>query len=339
MYFYFKTDKQITEGDSMRKYVSKEEEEIWARRYLQGETCRNISKDYPQYHESTISRHIKKLDLSRGKGHLKEKDDKKQIILEEYIKDKYATCTSLGKKYNISDRTISTWLKQNNIPLKQSSGVISHCKEDYFSKIDNPNKAYLLGFITADGAVTGKKEYEPTTCSIEVKDDDCDVVKFAQQEINPEATITPCYYDKKHNVRISFNSKKLCTDLAKYGIVRNKSKIIESVPVHLIPKELLCYYFRGLIDGDGCIHKNGGISIYSGSKRFIESVQEILIQETGVKKLGIYEGTTYFITWTSKQDKIKLFNYLYNNLNATFYYKRKYNRICNSLYGNTEVTN
>ena len=28
-------------------------------------------------------------------------------------------------------------------------------------------------------------------------------------------------------------------------------------------EELLKYYFRGLIDGDGCIHKDGKISIYS----------------------------------------------------------------------------
>lgn len=317
----------------MRKVVTNEEKEEWARRYLAGETCRAISKDYPQYNENTISKHIRKMGISRGKGHIKEKDDLKEIVLKEYCEDKYATCTSLGKKYGLSDRTISDWLKANNIKIKQVAGKITHCDTSYFEKIDTPDKAYLLGFITADGAVVGG------CCSIEVKDEDAEILEFAKRQINPQASITPCYYEKKHNMRVAFNSKKLCEDLSKYGIVQNKSKTIKKVPKDFIPKELLCYYFRGLIDGDGCVHKNGGISIYSGSEDFIKSVQNVIIEETGVQRLGIYQGTTFFITWTSKEDREKLFNYLYSNLNATYYYSRKYQRIYSSLHGNTEVTN
>lgn len=317
----------------MRKIVTKEEEQQWVERYLKGETCRLISRDYPQYNESTISRHIKKLGLSRGKGHIKEKDDLKEKVLDEYCRDKYATCSSLGRKYDLSDRTISKWLKQNNIKIKQKQGIITHCNMEYFEQIDTPDKAYLLGFITADGAIVGN------CCSIEVEDKDGAIIEFARSRINPDAAITPCYYGKKHNLRVSFNSKKICEDLSQYNIIQNKSKMITEVPINKIPKDLQCFYFRGLIDGDGCIHKNGGISIYSGSKPFIESVQSILVKEIGVKKLGIYTGTTYFITWTSKSDRQKLFDYLYSNLNATFYYKRKYDRIYKSLYDNTEVTN
>lgn len=321
----------------MRK-VTEEEKQIWIQRYLEGETARNIWRDYPQYSESTVSRVIQKAGISRGRGHVKAKDDVKEKIIKEYTEDKYATFTSLGRKYNIHDQTISRWIKETGIETKQGSGCISHCNEDYFKKIDNPNKAYLLGFITADGAITGKKETS-TCCSIEVKDSDRDVIIFAQKEINPLATITECHYQHKNNARISFNSKKLCKDLQKYGIVRNKSLILKEIPKGLIPKHLLPYYFRGLIDGDGCIHKNGGVSIYSGSKSFIESVQQTLIEEVGLTKLSIYQGTSYFITWTSKKDRQKLFNYLYSNLNDTFYYKRKYERLYNSLHDNTEVTN
>lgn len=111
-----------------------------------------------------------------------------------------------------------------------------------------------------------------------------------------------------------------------------------NIPVDKIPKELLCYYFRGLIDGDGSISPTGGISIYSGTESFIKNVQDILVQEIGVTRLGIYKGTAYFVSWNSKEDKIKIYNYLYgDHLNNTFYYKRKHDRIFNYLYGNTEV--
>lgn len=321
----------------MRKIVTEEMKEIWAKRYLQGETCRSISLDYP-FNENTISKHIRKMGISRGKGNQLKYLNLKPTILQEYQDNNKITIVELARKYNISDRTISDWLHQNNIPIKQKQGLISNCQEDYFEKIDNPNKAYLLGFITADGSVTGKKGYEPRTCSIEIHEKDKELLEFAKRQINPQATITECFYDKKRNMRISFNSKKLCNDLAQYGVVRNKSMILSEVPINLIPKDLLPYYFRGLVDGDGCIHLNGAISIYSGSYDFIQSIQNILCQECNLTKNKIYKGTSYFISWNSKKDKISLFHYLYDNLTATFYYKRKYERLYNFISTNTEIT-
>lgn len=223
-------------------------------------------------------------------------------------------CKDIAIKYSIDEHTVYRVLDKNKI--KRQSGYHSNCIEDYFAKIDNPHKAYLLGFITADGAIVNE------VLSIEVNEEDIDVLKFAQDQINPFAKIIKT---NKNCCRISFSAKAIGRDLVKYGIIQNKSKTIKEVPINLIPKELHPFYFRGLIDGDGCIHKDGKISIYSGSEDFIKHVQEILVEEIGVKKLKIYHGTTYFITWGAKEDKQKLFNYLYNNLNDTFYYKRKYN--------------
>lgn len=324
----------------MKKIVSEEEKRIWAKRYLNGETARSIWKDYQQYSESTISRNIRKMGISRGKGVNPYCESIKEQVISEYLTDKKSTFVSLGKKYNISDRTVSNWIQEKGIRKKQSSGKISNCNENYFENIDGPNKAYLLGFITADGAVTGKRNYEPNTCSIEVKDTDADILLFARQEINPDAKLIDCYYNKKTNKKVSFSSKKLCDDLKKYGVVKNKSKIIKEVPIDLIPKNLLPFYFRGLIDGDGCIHKNGAVSIYSGSKDFIISIQKTLCKEANVKQLGIYKGTSYFISWSSKTDREKIYNYLYKDkLEKTYYYKRKHDRLFNSLYDNTVVNN
>lgn len=323
----------------MKEVITKEIEDAIIERYLKGETARNIAKDYPQFNENTISRHIRQRGFSRGKGRTLKNIELEQIIVKEYLEDKYATFMSLAKKYELSDRTISKWVKKAGISNKQKSGIITHCNEHYFDEIDTPAKAYLLGFITADGAVVYAKEGHRGALSIEIQEKDIDLLHFAKKEINPTSTIT--YVDKGNNhrnVRVNFASTVLCDSLIKYGIVQNKSKTIEKVPIDLIPSDLLCYYFRGLIDGDGCIHKNGGISIYSGSQKFIQDVQRIIIEKTGVKKLGIYHGTSYFITWTSREDRQKLFDYLYKNLDSCFYYKRKYERIYNSLYANTEIS-
>ena len=68
-------------------------------------------------------------------------------------------------------------------------------------------------------------------------------------------------------------------------------------------------------------------------------MQRILVEKLQLSNLKIYHGSTYFITWGSKNDKEKLFHYLYDNLDATFYYQRKYNRLKENVYANTEITN
>ena len=316
-----------------RKNVSKDIEQQWFNRYLKGETARNIAKDYPDFHESTVMRHIKKAGISRGNVPYD------IYINRENIKNDYIEhnmyCEDLAKKYNVDVHTIYSIL--DSYGIKRKTGIKTSCDDTYFEKIDTPDKAYLLGFITADGSIIGKYH---GTCRIEIHEKDRDLLEYAKEQINPTAVINKINHNGKNNVQISFNSVKLCKDLAKYNVVPNKSKIITCVPIEEIPKSLLKFYFRGLIDGDGCIHKEGGVSIYSGSKEYITSVQQILCKEANLTQLKIYHGTSYFVSWHSKEDRQNLYDYLYKDcLEDCFYYKRKYQRLFNSLYGNTEVTN
>lgn len=316
----------------MKATIDEYKDEI-IKRYLSGETAVEIAKTLP-FHNSHISRRLHKWGVSRGNK------SKKRIEYSSQIQQDFLTgnyyCEDLAKKYGLDVHTIYNILDEAGI--QRRTGIRSNCDEDYFEQINNPHKAYLLGFITADGAVVN--DY----LSIEVQSKDRGLIEFAQKQINPKASITPIHYittriadngqtytKVKNDFRIAFSAKKIGQDLQKYGVVQNKSKTLTHVPVELIPNNLLPFYFRGLIDGDGCIHKDGKVSIYSGSKPFIEDVQKVLIEQAGVSQLGIYQGTSYFITWGSKIDKTKLFEYLYQDLNATYYYPRKYERLKNNL--------
>ena len=68
--------------------------------------------------------------------------------------------------------------------MKQKNGYISNCKEDYFEEINSPHKAYLLGFITAGGAVVAKPNGTSKTCSIEVHEKDKDLIIRENAEVN-----------------------------------------------------------------------------------------------------------------------------------------------------------
>ena len=316
----------------MKAEIDNYKDEIISR-YLTGETALDISKDLP-FHNSHISRRLHLWGVSRGRKS-KKRCDNSEAIKQDYLSGEYY-CEDLAKKYHMDVHTIYNILNEANIHRHQ--GVRSKCNEDYFEKIDNPNKAYLLGFIKADGAIVNNH------LAIEVHKKDKGLILFAQEQINPQATISEVnsitttvtqsgkkYTSQKNDVKIAFGSQKIGLDLGKYGIIQNKSKNLTRVPVEYIPKNLLSFYFRGLVDGDGCVHKDGKVSIYSGSREFIENVQKILTEEAQVSKLGIYHGTSYFVTWASKKDKKKLFNYLYKDLDATYYYPRKYERLKNNL--------
>lgn len=272
----------------------------------------------------TVTRTLQRLGLTESKLSPKLQNIYNNVV-QEFKEGKY--CKELAKKYQVNEQSIYKILDKAGI--KRQTGYHSKCDESYFSLIDTPHKAYLLGFITADGAIVNE------VLSIEVHKDDVEVLDFAKAQINPNATLTPT----RNCFKVTFSAKALGRDLSKYGVIQNKSKLIKKVPIDLIPKNLLPFYFRGLIDGDGCVHKDGKIAIYSGSREFIEDVQRILVQEAQVTKLNIYKGTTFFIQWGSYKDKEKIFHYLYDNLDATYYYKRKYlrlNQILNNA--NTEAT-
>lgn len=316
----------------MKASIDEYKDEI-IERYLAGETAVEIAKTLP-FHNSHISRRLHKWGVSRGNKSKKRVDNSLQIQ-QDFLTGQYY-CEDLAKKYGLDVHTIYNILDEANI--QRQTGVRSNCDVDYFEQIDNPHKAYLLGFITADGAVVNN------CLSIEVQSKDKGLIEFAQAQINPKATITPIHYSalciapdgkeytrSKDDLRIAFSAKKIGQDLQKYGVVQNKSKTLTCVPTELVPNNLLPFYFRGLIDGDGCVHKDGKVSIYSGSYPFIEDVQKVLTEQAAVSKLGIYQGTSYFVTWSSKADKAKLFQYLYQDLNATYYYPRKYERLKNNL--------
>lgn len=314
----------------MRKIVTEEMLQEWRERYLAGETARSIWQDYKdQFAECTVEKRIRQMGISRGKGFIPHIEANKQNIIDDFKTGNYY-CYELAEKYNCNDRTIAALLKREGIEVLR--GMKSSCNENYFENIDTPHKAYLLGFITADGSIIGKYN---SACAIEVHEHDRALIEFAKEQINPEATITECHTEGKNNCRVNFSSKKMCEDLSKYNIIPNKSKTITRVPIELIPDNLLRFYFRGLIDGDGCIHLDGKVSIYSGSLQFIQHVQQVLISKLDLTQLKIYHGTTWFISWSSKKDRQKLYDYLYKDcLEDTFYFKRKYDRLYNSLYDN-----
>ena len=137
-------------------------------------------------------------------------------------------------------------LREKNLPEK----------EDFFENIDCESKAYILGFIASDGCI----QPELNRIKIDLKDTDEDILIKIQKEIGhknklshyPQGIDIGDKHYRAHTSRLIISSKKMVKDLEKYGIVKNKSNIL-NVDLDKIPKEYFFDYLRGVIDGDGCI--------------------------------------------------------------------------------------
>ena len=74
-----------------------------------------------------------------------------KIYEEEHIKNRLSY-SQIREKYNISRGTWDYWIRQK---LGKSADQRKYvCKDDFFDNIDSEIKAYLLGFLYADGYIS-----------------------------------------------------------------------------------------------------------------------------------------------------------------------------------------
>lgn len=184
--------------------------------------------------------------------------------------------------------------------------------ENYFSKINNHEKAYILGFISADGGV-----YENNLTIGQSGKYGKIILEWIREKMNSNNVIVD-HKPKKdtHNVhyKLHINSKKIVKDLKKYNIIENKKYNYD------FPKILNTKFFksflRGYFDGDGCVgiyneksYSNGGNINYSeylklsfyGTKIFINNSNERIPLKLRGRVLTSKSGIHAEIIWTNKK--------------------------------------
>ena len=173
----------------------------------------------------------------------------------EKIKKMYSDGYTLSEIANHfgykSYKPVRTILHNEGVNLKLKIGSRSRTKsldENYFSIIDTPNKAYILGWIISDGYVSkGKLVFGLK---------DVEIIQFIKNELKSEHKINDSLiYDKrtgKYNrqYRIQICSKKISEDWNNLGIQESKSFTAQ---LPKIETELLPHLVRGLFEGDGYI--------------------------------------------------------------------------------------
>lgn len=284
----------------------------------------NISRDFQRI-KRLVKKELGNVKSPRGYFY-------KQEIIEEIlnlINNGYKP-TQIANKLGIPVNALEEWIRRKypNVSFMPNKGNIH-----YFETIDSYAKAYIVGFIAADGCVSIINNYK--ILSINIKYSDRDVLEFIKEEIKFEHeiyTITkPLPYDKSRlntQAVIRLEDTTLVESLEKLGIKPHKSLKMDNI-IPNIPYEYRDAFIIGYFDGDGCCYlpcqkkyKSNEICVQIlGTESFLKGIQEHLqLKCSHIRKT---HAKIHELTFTNKEDIIRFFK-CYENL--PFYYKRKYNK-------------
>jgi hypothetical protein len=249
------------------------------------------------------------------------RNDKWTLDEVEFIKNNYLNMSyaEMGKKLN---RTrVAVMVKANRIGISLPEKY--SFERSYFRSIDTEDKAYWLGFIYADGYIAGKYEL-----GIELSQKDYAHLEKFKKCLSGD---TPIKSFDKIVKGVSYSmcslrlySKTLIDDLMNFGLIPNKSSVIEFPS---LKNSQIKHFVRGYFDGNGSLYidksKNMLRSkITCGSRSFIDSLQTMLNNES-IDSFIIDCGTKFDLGFSSKRSTTKFLEYLYGG--ATIYLDRKYN--------------
>jgi len=178
--------------------------------------------------------------------------------------------------------------------------------DNFFKVIDTDEKAYILGFITANSCLSKSV----TTISINKRD--LDILKKIRDIVSPSSNIT---YKKncEHIIEVKLYSQQFCNDICRHLKI-NPEKKINLIKFPNLLSELLTWGFiRGYFDGNGSIrdpikYSKPECDISSNSHSFL-------------KQLGEFGGIKYYFSERSSR-------LYYYGINAQDFMHKMYNRAC-----------
>ena len=191
---------------------------------------------------------------------------------------------NIRKDYNVSHSTINRVLKENNVAIR---GNRKHFyNEDIFKKINTAEKAYWIGFITADGYINEDRNF--MRIKLQEKDKD-HLYKFMKFIGGDEGMIKYEFHnitgDKQWYIEVS--GKTFIKSLVELGIRQKKSS--NEQWCNKIPEKYIKDYIRGIIDGDGHISLENKRFDICNSESLLIQLQNFLIKEYNTSKTKIYD--------------------------------------------------
>lgn len=209
---------------------------------------------------------------------------------------------------NISKTAGYKYLKGN---YKQKGNRLQH-EHTFFDCIDSEIKAYLLGFLLADGSISKTKNHITIHNSV----NDLQVIEYFQKFITPETKIHFREYElKKNTVLIAWSSKHMKKTLEGYNILPNKTFHLDFTFDFNITGKFTRHFMRGFFDGDGTL-TSGRLEFMNNSLPFIKQINTIISSlfhvEPKVRERKTKNVTTFLVYYNSFGKRKMFFKTIYD---------------------------
>lgn len=264
-------------------------------------------------------------------------EEQEKEIIDMYTNRNMST-VKIGNVFNCGNKVIAKVLERYGIPRTGVGNRKYSLDEHYFDVIDTPNKAYILGFLYADGCNFPKKQ----TISMSLEEHDKEILEKIRLEIGSEKELEFIEQSKRKDKdndyhyndcwRLLMFSSHMCKVLNEHGMTPRKSLTLQ-FPKHL-DKSLLSHFVRGYFDGDGSYSshytKRGwfqSLITITSTEDFCKDCLETIREQAGINGGGIYDasshnGITKVLSISGTNQINKFFEWLYKD--AELYMKRKY---------------
>lgn len=254
----------------------------------------------------------------------------------EYLKSNYDKMSyrEIANKLGFTERQIRG--KINGLGLSK----LRKFNNEYFKNITNPDQAYWLGFIYADGYLIENSKNRNYELGIELKQNDIKLLECFNELLGNVHKIITHHNTKNFNgytyetdsCIIRIYSKEIVEDLKRLSVYPNKTYRNEFPMCN----NLFWDFFRGFNDGDGCLHISQKNCIFveltNSNKYFLEYLNNTIYSLLNIKG-SIYKekDRKYRLVYFRKNDTKLLLDTIYKNENC-IKLQRKYD-IYKSYYG------
>jgi hypothetical protein len=211
-----------------------------------------------------------------------------------------------SKVFNIARKYKIKFIKKHNVNMNKFRNI-------------NRYSAYILGLLWTDGYIN-KNTNNGYRIEIMLLKRDMDKI---ENPFNHVGNWKNCIDRRSRKIRkkLYLDSKELHGFLWKFNF-HKKSFVSPDKLLLYIPKRLWKYFFRGIIDGDGCFYPNkyGGqfciTSSYEQNWNYVKKLMKLLkIKNYKIDKQKRSYGSMSRIMITKRENIIRLGDFIYKDYN------------------------
>lgn len=219
------------------------------------------------------------------------------------------TRKEISEELNVTLKTVTNYINRTGVYPKSAKRK-PNLDEHFFDRIDTEEKAYILGFICADGYVDSGKR----NLCLNISRKDIDILYKIKRAMLCGNAITKS--STANCVRLNMSSRYLVETISKYGVVPSKT---HSMTFPDIEEKMYRHFFRGYCDGDGCVHLRQ-VFIVIGSEYFFSGFTHYLSNLFHKDISYSYNGSYYVVVFSRKD--LDIVRWMYDD--SSIYLDRKY---------------